>query len=133
MKKFRIVELDRKVLKYRVDQRHWFLFIPYWDNGSSDLSPYYRFDKIEDAEKAILENIVSYKIKETQEDEGKLRKVLVRNNDNDNWILNVLHCKTKDGKYICIGNDEYNQCIIYCDETKDLYLTSQKCNENYIV
>ena len=33
MKKFRIVELDREVLKYRVDQRHWFLFIPYWDNG----------------------------------------------------------------------------------------------------
>ena len=66
MKKFRIVELDRKVLKYRVDQRHWFLFIPYWDNGSSDLSPNYRFDKIEDAEKAILENVVCYKTKDNK-------------------------------------------------------------------
>lgn len=66
MKKFRIVELDREVLKYRVDQRHWFLFIPYWDNGSADLSPYYRFDKIEDAEKAILENVVCYKTKDNK-------------------------------------------------------------------
>lgn len=66
MKKFRIVELDRKVFKYRVDQRHWFLFFTYWDNGSSDLSPNYLFEKIEDAEKAILDNIVSYKIKCTK-------------------------------------------------------------------
>lgn len=128
MKKFRIVELDRKVLKYRVDQRHWFLFIPYWDTGSSDLSPNYFFERIEDAEKAILNNIVSYNIKEKKE-----IKVLVRNSDEDGWTLNVLRKKTLDGKYICIGGEIFNQCVIYCDETKNLYLTSQKCNENYIV
>lgn len=131
MKKFRIVELNRKVYKYRVDQRHWFLFIPYWDNGSYDLSPNYMFEKIEDAEKAILENIVSYDLKKNNE--NSLREVLVRNDENDEWKLNVLFNKTNDGKYVCIGGDVFNKCIIYCDETKDLYLTSKNCDNNFVV
>ena len=44
MVKFRIVKLDRKVYKYRVDQRHWFLFIPYWDTGAGSLCPKYFFE-----------------------------------------------------------------------------------------
>lgn len=133
MKKFRIVELDREVLKYRVDQRHWFLFIPYWDHGSSDLSPNYLFEKIEDAEKAILKNILSYNVQDTRKDKCMAKKVLVRNNDDENWILSVLRHKTHDGKYICIGNEEYKQCVIYCNETKNLYLTSQKCDNDYVL
>lgn len=133
MKKFRIVELDSKVYKYRVDQRHWFLFIPYWDCGSSDLSPYYRFETLEDAEKAILEHSVQYELidEETKNEKNILQKVLVRNDDNENWTVNVFLKKNQDGKYICLGGNFFNQCIKYCDETAYLWLTNKKGNEKY--
>lgn len=57
MKKFRIIELDRKFLKYRVDQRHWFLFIPYWDTGASCLCPKYYFETKDEALMAIANAI----------------------------------------------------------------------------
>lgn len=58
MKKFRIVELDRNVLNYRVDQRHWlFGIIPFWDNGASDLCPKYLFETKEEALDAIAKAV----------------------------------------------------------------------------
>lgn len=50
-KTFRIVETDEKVMRFRIDQLHTILFIKYWDNGSQDLSPYYRWP---DLDKAVL-------------------------------------------------------------------------------
>nr|UVX78854.1 MAG: hypothetical protein [Bacteriophage sp.] len=60
MKRFRIVELDRNYNKYRVDQLHHILFIPYWDNGSSDLSPYYYYNTKEEALMAIAKHVTKY-------------------------------------------------------------------------
>lgn len=64
MVKFRIVKLDRKVYKYRVDQRHWFLFIPYWDTGAESLCPKYFFETKEEALLAIAKAV-------TKEEETK--------------------------------------------------------------
>ena len=63
LKKFRIVKIHDYPygLNYRVDQRHWFLFIPWWDIGAYDLCPKYLFDTKEEAEKAILKLICIYK------------------------------------------------------------------------
>lgn len=57
MKKFRIVKLNRDIYKYRVDQRHWFLFIPYWDHGAESLCPKYMFETIDEALYAIAKAI----------------------------------------------------------------------------
>lgn len=59
MKKFRIVDRgsDLKYLRYRVDQRHRVLFIPYWDSGAEVLCPKYLFDTKEEALMAIAKAI----------------------------------------------------------------------------
>lgn len=57
MKKFRIVETGWDRLKYRVDQRHWFFFIPYWDHGASDLCPNILFENRIDALLAIAKAV----------------------------------------------------------------------------
>lgn len=45
---------------YRVDKRHWFLFIPYWDLGASDMMPNYEFQTYEDAVAAIRKKLDEY-------------------------------------------------------------------------
>lgn len=59
MKKFRIVDRgsDLHYGRYRVDQRHWFLFIPYWDIGAEILCPKYLFDTKDEALMAIAKAI----------------------------------------------------------------------------
>lgn len=58
MKKFRIVDRGEGcIFRYRVDQRHWFLFIPYWDSGAETLCPKYLFETKEEALKAIAEAV----------------------------------------------------------------------------
>ena len=63
IKKFRIVKISnfKRGLNYRVDQRHWILFIPYWDNGASSMMPNYLFRTKADAERAILKKVLIYK------------------------------------------------------------------------
>lgn len=58
MKKFRIVDRGYEwIYRYRVDQRHWFLFIPYWDNGASALCPKYLFETKDEALLAIAKAV----------------------------------------------------------------------------
>lgn len=59
MKKFRIIDRgsDYRYGRYRVDQRHWILFIPYWDNGASDLCPKYIFATKEEALMSIAKAV----------------------------------------------------------------------------
>lgn len=57
MKKFRIVDLKRNTLRYRVDQRHWFLFIPYWSHGAEVLCPKYFFQTKDEALMAIAKAV----------------------------------------------------------------------------
>ena len=59
MKKFRIIDRgsDYRYGRYRVDQKHHILFIPYWDIGAEMLCPKYFFDTEEEALMAIARAI----------------------------------------------------------------------------
>lgn len=58
MKKFRIVDKGEEyIYRYRVDQRHWVLFIPYWDSGAELLCPKYHFETKEEALMAIAKAV----------------------------------------------------------------------------
>lgn len=55
---FRIVDKGPDwIYRYRVDQRHKFLFIPYWDDGAELLCPKYIFETKEEALMAIAKAI----------------------------------------------------------------------------
>lgn len=63
-KKYRIVSIGiPKFPRFRVDKRHWFFIIPYWDIGASDMSPDYYFSSILSAEHAIAKKVTKYKLK----------------------------------------------------------------------
>lgn len=55
---FRIVDKGPDwIYRYRVDQRHKFLFIHYWDDGAELLCPKYIFETKEEALMAIAKAI----------------------------------------------------------------------------
>ena len=61
MKKYRIKRVGSDGHGwYRVDKRHWFLFIPYWDLGATDMMPSYDFQNYDDAVAAVREKLDKY-------------------------------------------------------------------------